>query len=86
MDIEQSNFTRTDHDRYGGADRTDFATTGSKEQLDIKDEDAMDIDQKASNLPDDGAYSLESLQKDMGSAFHLCKTCKVSLRRDPVVF
>lgn len=84
MDIENSNFTRTDHDRDSGEGRANSAT--STEQLVKKDEDAMDMDRKPTNLPDSGAFNLESLQKDMGSAFHLCKTCKVSLRRDLVVF
>jgi hypothetical protein len=50
MDIEQSTYTRTDHDRHG----------------------------------DD--FSFESLQRDMGAAFHLCKTCKVSSSRDSDTF
>ncbi|KAK2760796.1 hypothetical protein FQN54_002034 [Arachnomyces sp. PD_36] len=74
MDIEQPNFTRTDHDRYSGGGEINSGLAGLKEQLVSKDENAMDLDRGTSNLAGGGPFSLESLQADMGSAFHLCKT------------
>jgi hypothetical protein len=41
------------------------------------DEDMMDIDEKADIFISRGDPSLDSLQQDIGTAFHLCKTCKV---------
>lgn len=37
--------------------------------------DAMDLDSKE-NDGTSGDLTLESLQKDIGTAFHLCKNCK----------
>ena len=78
MDIEHANYTRTDHDRHSGESKADATTNTAS--------NAMDLDQGTTNPPDGGDFSLESLQRDMETAFHLCKTCKVSLRRDPDAF
>lgn len=43
----------------------------------VHDEDMMDVDQKAGASTNRGDPSIESLQQDIGTAFHLCKTCKV---------
>lgn len=43
----------------------------------VHDEDMMDIDQKAGASTNRGDPRIESLQQDIGTAFHLCKTCKV---------
>lgn len=70
MAMDDSGHRRSDHDRQWGERKTK-----------IKDEDAMDVDGIAATSRDEGEFSLSSLEKDFGPAFHLCKTCKVSPRR-----
>jgi hypothetical protein len=71
---------RTDHDRQPSAtgaeaEVRDFAT-GQGQQA--TDGDAMDLDKEPVSGPDAQNLSLDSLQKDFTSAFHLCKSCKNS--------
>lgn len=74
---------RTDHDRqFEGIDPgtgiRDFANTDRHHP--VKDEDAMDLDSKneATASLDNGGLSLDSLQREFTSAYHLCKSCKSS--------
>jgi hypothetical protein len=49
-----------------------------------EDENMMELDEDTAVSTTDNHLSLDSLQKDIGSAFHFCKTCKVSLRTFPL--
>ncbi|RAL17190.1 uncharacterized protein BO97DRAFT_1650 [Aspergillus homomorphus CBS 101889] len=68
---------RTDHDRQPGGDSEsavrDHAAMG----------DAMDIDKEAPGSSHEGSMSLESLQQDFSSAFHLCKSSYTATGPDP---
>lgn len=79
MDIGQSEHRRSDHDRqWPGAhsgEPADSATNMEGRPI-VQDEDMMDVDEKAGIPANSGNPSLESLQQDVGTAFHLCKTCK----------
>ena len=71
--MQQAEHRRTDHDRQPGGIESgvrDFAVSGSS--------DAMEIDSEVPASSNYGGPSLESLQKDFSSAFHLCKSCKSS--------
>jgi hypothetical protein len=74
---QQSEYRRTDHDRNFGTAQTgtgirDFADCNTNKP------DAMDVDTELSAHTNPGWPSLDSLQKDFSSAFHLCKSCKSS--------
>ena len=78
--IQQTEHRRTDHDRQseGPSAQTgvrDFGITGDQNMLNHGD--AMDIDKGTADLSNYES-SLESLQKEFTSAFHLCKSCKSS--------
>lgn len=64
MDTDQPEHRRTDHDRQNRN-----ATSPA-----VKDENTMDTDQR---LKSSVNLNLESLQNDIGSAFHLCKKRKI---------
>lgn len=73
---QAAEYRRTDHDRQPSATSAeigarDFAT----EQGQAFDPDAMDIDSEPAALRNPG---LDSLQKELTSAFQLCKSCKNS--------
>ena len=74
---------RTDHDRqFEGIDPgtgiRDFANIDGHQP--VKDGGAMDLDSKneATASLDNGGLSLDSLQREFTSAYHLCKSCKSS--------
>lgn len=71
MDIDRTEHRRSDHDRDQISRAADVGGLPSS-----ADADMMDIDSKAPRLDDP---SIDALQKDLGTAFHLCKTGKVSL-------
>lgn len=83
--IDQTGHRRTDHDRQwrgddAGGVSEDVANMGGQDAA--KDPNAMEVDEKGpASSSEEGEPSLASLQEDIGSAFHLCKTCKVSLRQ-----
>jgi hypothetical protein len=64
MDTDQLEYRRTDHDRQDQ----------NASSLAVKNEDTMDTDQK---LKSSVNLSLETLQTDVGSPFHLCKNGKM---------
>lgn len=76
---QQSEHRRTDHDRElegptPGIDVRDFAGMDVLHTRD--DTDAMDVDKDVNASAKSDGLSLESLQQDFSSAFHLCKSCK----------
>jgi hypothetical protein len=72
---------RTDHDRqFSNTDGShDFATGHGQQSA---DPDAMDLDTEPSHLADTRGLDLDSLQKELTSAFHLCKSCKIPQMND----
>jgi hypothetical protein len=67
---------RTDHDRQTDGRTFDFATGQGQHSV---DPDAMDLDTEPTRRADTTSnLDLESLQKELTSAFHLCKSCKIS--------
>jgi hypothetical protein len=66
MDIEIPCHRRTDHDR-----ESEQVVT-----VETFDENAMDVDQKVASPLGESQLSLATLQQDIGTAFHLCRTCK----------
>lgn len=64
---------RSDHDRDQAPGATNVGGLPSS-----ADADMMDVDSKVPRLIADDP-SIDALQKDLGTAFHLCKTGKVSL-------
>ena len=71
---------RTDHDRQPEATNPatgirDFATGPNQGATEV---DAMDVDKESASRP--LIPGLDSLQKNFTSAFHLCKSCKDSLK------
>lgn len=71
---------RTDHDRQSEATNPatgthNFATEPDQSSADV---DAMDVDKESLHRP--VIPGLDSLQKNFTSAFHLCKSCKDSLK------
>lgn len=74
MTMGDSGHHRSDHDRQRGGE----GKTKLNDSTTVKDEDAMDVDGGAGISREEGEFSLSSLEKDFGPAFHLCKTCKVS--------
>ncbi|KKK24049.1 rox3 family protein [Aspergillus rambellii] len=80
---QQSEHRRTDHDRnFEGSQATtgvrDLANMASSTQA--HHGDAMDIDTDNPNWP-----SLDSLQRDFSSAFHLCKSSHIATGPDPTL-
>ncbi|OOF95725.1 hypothetical protein ASPCADRAFT_207067 [Aspergillus carbonarius ITEM 5010] len=76
--MQQAEHRRTDHDRQPGGIESgvrDFAVSGSS--------DAMEIDSEVPASSNYGGPSLESLQKDFSSAFHLCKSSHIATGPDP---
>lgn len=67
-------FARTDHDRQGPNDGMSNLDGGP-----VSNRDATDA---AMNNSVHGDPSIDALQRDIGSAFHLCKTSKASFRID----
>ncbi|KAL4787217.1 hypothetical protein BJX76DRAFT_345712 [Aspergillus varians] len=85
---QQSEHTRTDHDRnpepaQAGTGVRDFAQLGGSPQL--AHGDAMDVDTETSGQTNSSWTSLDSLQKDFSSAFHLCKSSHIATGPDPSV-
>ncbi|KAI9369957.1 Rox3 mediator complex subunit-domain-containing protein [Aspergillus egyptiacus] len=85
--MAQSEHGRTDHDRDSGALHTgtgirDFAHMGSAQPT---HGDAMDVDTATSAQTNSSWPSLDSLQKDFSSAFHLCKRSYAATGPDPSV-
>ncbi|KAL1988295.1 hypothetical protein VTN96DRAFT_270 [Rasamsonia emersonii] len=81
MDLGQSEHRRSDHDRqWPGADS---GSTNMEGRPMVHDEDMMDVDQKAGASTNRGDPSIESLQQDIGTAFHLCKTLPTISGPDP---
>ncbi|CEN59661.1 hypothetical protein ASPCAL02105 [Aspergillus calidoustus] len=81
---QQSEYRRTDHDRNFGTAQTgtgirDFADCNTNKP------DAMDVDTELSAHTNPGWPSLDSLQKDFSSAFHLCKSSHIATGPDPTV-
>lgn len=78
---QQSEHRRTDHDRNSESPQTgtgvrDFAQMGGSSQ--VPHGDAMELDTEPSAHTNSNWPSLESLQKEFSSAYHLCKSCKSS--------
>ncbi|KAI2730471.1 hypothetical protein CBS147333_5560 [Penicillium roqueforti] len=72
----------TDHDRQSfQTDSTDFATGQGQHST---DSDAMDMN-KGSTRADTLSLDLDSLQKELTSAFHLCKRSPIVTGPDPTV-
>jgi hypothetical protein len=82
MDVGQSEHRRSDHDRQRSGD----GATNMEGRSIVKDEDMMDVDQKAGDSSNGADPSLESLQQDIGTAFHLCKTCKALPLKEKYVY
>ena len=80
MDIDGAGHRRTDHDRddRGGNKGSARGVVISNSQTGTQD--AMDVDERTVGRRKEGDPDLASLQRELDSAFHLCKTCKVSLR------
>ncbi|PGH01552.1 hypothetical protein AJ80_08986 [Polytolypa hystricis UAMH7299] len=64
MDIDASSHRRTDHDRQ----RDDAGGTAAL------DENPMDVDHEMTSPARDGGLDPASLQEDIGTAFHVCKS------------
>ncbi|KAL3464780.1 Rox3 mediator complex subunit-domain-containing protein, partial [Aspergillus heterothallicus] len=83
---QQSDHRRTDHDRtlepaQIGTGVRDFANI----HTDVYNTDAMDVDIELSAQTNSSWPSLDSLQKDFSSAFHLCKSSHIAIGPDPTV-
>lgn len=67
---------RTDHDRQSSNTdgSNDFATGHIQHSA---DPDAMDLDTEPTRRANTSDLDFESLQKELTSAFHLCKSCKI---------
>ncbi|KAL4933978.1 uncharacterized protein BDV17DRAFT_251058 [Aspergillus undulatus] len=85
---QQSEHRRTDHDRdietdQAGVGGQDFARMDGSTHM--PHGDAMDLDTETSTKTNPNWPSLESLQKDFSSAFHLCKSSHIATGPDPSV-
>ncbi|PYH91500.1 Rox3-domain-containing protein [Aspergillus ellipticus CBS 707.79] len=79
--MQQTEHRRTDHDRHLGGMGPEI---GVRDFADMNGEgDAMEIDREAPALSGHSGPSLESLQKDFSSAFHLCKSSHIATGPDP---
>ncbi|OQD87788.1 hypothetical protein PENANT_c005G01393 [Penicillium antarcticum] len=76
-----SEHTRTDHDRQSFSKHAD--TTAQDQQK--SDLDAMEVDTEPARRPDISNLGLDSLQKELTSAFHLCKSSPIVTGPDPSV-
>ncbi|GFF22931.1 mediator of RNA polymerase II transcription subunit 19 [Aspergillus lentulus] len=85
---QRSEHRRTDHDRElegptPGIDVRDFA--GMDVPLTRDDADAMDVDKDVNASAKSDGLSLESLQQDFSSTFHLCKSSHIATGPDPAL-
>ena len=87
---QQGDYGRTDHNRQSGepssedAKLQEVAKSQDGSEAHGKDVDAMDVDgdhNGVSSSVNDGRLNLDSLQENFTSAFHLCKSFKVSLNK-----
>ncbi|KAL4875829.1 hypothetical protein BJY04DRAFT_211047 [Aspergillus karnatakaensis] len=86
--VQQADHRRTDHDRHTeqlhtGTGVRDFA--GMDNSTRLSRGDAMELDTETSTHTNSNWPSLESLQKDFSSAFHLCKSSHVATGPDPSI-
>ncbi|KAL4920262.1 hypothetical protein BDW62DRAFT_209112 [Aspergillus aurantiobrunneus] len=86
--IQQSEHRRTDHDRdlesaQTGTGVRDFAQMDGS--ADLPHGDTMELDTETSAQTNTNWLSLDSLQKDFSSAFHLCKSSHNATGPDPSV-
>lgn len=73
---QAAEYRRTDHDRQPPARSAEVGTRDfASEQGHAMDPDAMDIDSEPPALRN---LDLDTLQKELTSAFHLSKSCKKS--------
>ncbi|CAI7628559.1 unnamed protein product [Penicillium palitans] len=74
----------TDHDRQSSQTEStnDFATGQGQHST---DPDAMDVDTEPTRRADTLSLDLDSLQKELTSAFHLCKSSPIVTGPDPSV-
>ncbi|KAL2853761.1 Rox3 mediator complex subunit-domain-containing protein [Aspergillus pseudoustus] len=83
---QQSDYIRTDHDRNFGTAQTG---TGVRDFADMNtnahNSDPMDVDTEVPGQTNSSWPSLDSLQKDFSSAFHLCKSSHIATGPDPTV-
>ena len=77
-DFQTTEYRRSDHDRQPLA--TSSAVDGVRDFAigQTSDPDAMDLDKGPLSRGDTRNLGLDSLQKELPSAFHLCKSCKNS--------
>ncbi|CAI7568661.1 unnamed protein product [Penicillium glandicola] len=74
----------TDHNRQSlQTDTTNDFATGQGQHA--TDPDAMDVDTESTRRADTLSLSLDSLQKELTSAFHLCKSSPIVTGPDPSV-
>ncbi|PYI30210.1 Rox3-domain-containing protein [Aspergillus indologenus CBS 114.80] len=78
---QRAEHRRTDHDRQPGGDSEGAVRDQAATGLPVHS-DAMDIDREVPGSSD-GSMSLESLQHDFSSAFHLCKSSYTATGPDP---
>jgi hypothetical protein len=73
---QPTQYRPTDHDRQSlQTDGTNDFATGQGQYS--TEPDAMDVDTEPTSRADTLSLSLDSLQKELTSAFHLCKSCKI---------
>ncbi|KAL4811185.1 Rox3 mediator complex subunit-domain-containing protein [Aspergillus unguis] len=87
--IQQSEHRRTDHNRdteptQAGTGVQDFASM-SGDSAQPAHGDAMELDTETPSQTNASYPSLDSLQKDFSSAFHLCKSSHIATGPDPSV-
>ncbi|EAW10683.1 uncharacterized protein ACLA_051550 [Aspergillus clavatus NRRL 1] len=85
---QQSEHRRTDHDRDLATSTSDIGIrdfANMDHQIARSDTDAMDIDKDTGASSNPNGLSLESLQQDFSSAFHLCKSSYVATGPDPTL-
>ncbi|KAJ6048663.1 uncharacterized protein N7446_011346 [Penicillium canescens] len=78
---QSSEHRRTDHNRQTFS--TDTNTIGRGQQH--SDPDAMEVDTEPARRSDISNLGLDSLQKELTSAFHLCKSSPIVTGPDPSV-
>ena len=79
---QQSEHRRTDHNRDSESAQARQAVKDSQQMGEsghAPHGSAMDLDTETPAQTNPNWLSLDSLQKDFSSAFHLCKSCKSSL-------
>ncbi|PYH42084.1 uncharacterized protein BP01DRAFT_347450 [Aspergillus saccharolyticus JOP 1030-1] len=75
--MQRAEHRRTDHDRQPAGDAESALRDSTASG------DAMDIDKEEPNSLNEGGMSLESLQNNFSSAFHLCKSSYAATGPDP---